>query len=432
MDINAEKLPNHVGLQDTEQKRGTYRTHHLGFADDRQRADGIRIFSYEQAIGLAWEWFKESNVLDDASEAKPIGINEEIACKPTGGVYTIGHALSEYVEWKRLCSAKSYTQTIVGHINYHLMPRIGHLAAESFNSEHLRIFIKDVLETPPKRGNQSIRGRLSIDNLNDEALRKRKKTINSLISIIRQALHMAWENGKYDNDRAWRVLRYLPNVDRPRTLHLSRPECAQLLDACQPDLRRFVMGALNTGCRATELLRMDASHVGRDGYGVYVTPVKAYRPRFIFLADEGMAFFLSLAEGKAPHEKLFLRDNDREWFYNYKHPFKQAVRSATLPDDFCFHGLRHTYASQLIQSGAPLPVVAEQLGHKNSGTVSKTYGHLAPQIREAEVRQRFTGICLENKRMARRQKRSLQTWRESLHGSNWRTYATIDDTDRTY
>lgn len=156
------------------------------------------------------------------------------------------------------------------------------------------------------------------------------------------------------------------------------------------------MGALYTGCRATEVLRMNASHVDRDGPGVYVTPVKSYRPRFVFLPDEGLEFFRRLALGKRGDDLLFLNRAGRPWFTNYRHPFKQAVLKADLPSGFCFHGLRHTYASQLVQAGAPLIVVAEQLGHRNTDTVSRTYGHMAPQIRAAEVCQRFSSLIDRN------------------------------------
>jgi hypothetical protein len=175
---------------------------------------------------------------------------------------------------------------------------------------------------------------------------------------------------------------------------------------------------------------MQAAHVGRDGYGVYITPVKSYRPRFVFLPDEGMTFFLRLAKGKRSSDLLFERPNGRSWYSYQKYEFKKAVRKADLPLEFTFHGLRHTYASQLVQAGAPLPVVAEQLGHANSDTVSRTYGHLSPQIRESEVRQRFTTLNRENAALANRTRKALKRWRSSLHGSNWRTYAIITDVKR--
>ncbi|MEI9990567.1 MAG: site-specific integrase [Rhizomicrobium sp.] len=312
-----------------------------------------------------------------------------------------------------------------GLINFHLLPRLGTLAADEFNGERLRAFALDVLETPPKRGNQELQPRRSIAD--EDALRKRKGTVNTLIGRLRVALRMAWENGKIDNDRSWRVLRRLPNVVCPRILHLNRAECRALLKECRSDLQQLVLAALYTGCRATELLRIQACHVGRDGYGVYITPVKRYRPRFVFLPDEGMAFFLALAKDRRPDDFLLVRSDGSPWYSLHRHMFKAAVRAADLPGAFTFHGLRHTYASQLIQAGTPLPVVAEQLGHSNTDTVSRTYGHLSPQIRESEVRQRFTTVSHTFGKLAAQKRRAMARWRGSLHGSDWRTYATITD-----
>jgi integrase len=51
-----------------------------------------------------------------------------------------------------------------------------------------------------------------------------------------------------------------------------------------------------------------------------------------------------------------------------------------------FHGLRHTYASMLVNSGCPLFVVARQLGHSDTKMVEKRYGHLAPSFIADSVR----------------------------------------------
>jgi integrase len=200
-----------------------------------------------------------------------------------------------------------------------------------------------------------------------------------------------------------------------------------LLKNCRPDLQRLVLGALYTGCRSLELLRLRACDVGRDGYGIYVAPSKTHKPRFVFLPDEGMAFFLALTRNRPAQALLFTRDDGRPWSEYYRVLFKGAARAAALPEDFSFHGLRHTYASQLVQAGAPLTVVSDQLGHVNTVTVSRTYGHVSPQIRESEVRQRFTVLEPKNAQSAERQKRALARWRVNFHGSSWRTYAKIRD-----
>ncbi|WP_152491108.1 tyrosine-type recombinase/integrase [Roseovarius sp. THAF27] len=102
--------------------------------------------------------------------------------------------------------------------------------------------------------------------------------------------------------------------------------------------------------------------------------------------------------------------------------------AAELPSGFVFHGLRHTYASQLVQAGTPLIVVAQQLGHANTDTVSRTYGHLAPQIREVQVRTHFAALDRHFVERALLQKTELEALSRSLQGTDWRAYGRIDPT----
>jgi integrase len=404
-------------------RAGGYYRRRLGPACD-SNGSGL---TYCDAVAAARQWFSRPAVHAHAADEKRIGVRQELVVCPVPGQYSVAHALNDYVEWKRLSAAKSHFETNLSLINHHIIPRLAHVLVAEFTGEHLRRFVKEVLETPPKRGNQALGKKRSIDSLDEEQARKRKKTINTLIGILRVAFQMAWESGKVENDRSWRCLRRIPAVDRPRILHLSRPECRDLLTQCRPDVARLVLGALYTGCRATELLRLRCGDVGRDGYGIYVAPLKTYKPRFVFLPDEAMAWFLDLTKDRKRSDLVFIRDSGKPWFGNYKHLFKAAVRAAALPDEFTFHGLRHTYASQLIQAGATVYAVAEQLGHADPTTVLRTYGHLSPQIRESEVRQRFTMVSPENAQAANSRRDELRTWRGSLHGGDWREYAKISD-----
>jgi len=45
---------------------------------------------------------------------------------------------------------------------------------------------------------------------------------------------------------------------------------------------------------------------------------------------------------------------------------------------FRFHDLRHTYGSLLIQEGASITYVKEQMGHSSIQVTVDTYGHLIP------------------------------------------------------
>ena len=103
-------------------------------------------------------------------------------------------------------------------------------------------------------------------------------------------------------------------------------------------------------------------------------------------------FFREQCKGKNPDDHVFLMQSGRRWNGNHKALFREAVIQSGLPANFVFHGLRHTYASQLGQAGTPLAIVARQLGHANTDTVSRTYGHLSCISIERELSQRFASI----------------------------------------
>ena len=209
-------------------KNKTYRQHRLGFAEEAENC-GEHGLTFAQAFARAHQWFGEDPARRNYSDARPIGSREELIACPIGDVFTIGHALADYIEWKRIAAARSHFLTLVNLTNFHLIPRVASVPAQAFNGENLRLFVRDVLETPPRRGNGPLVPKRSIERMSEEELRKRKKTVNTLIGILRVSLQMAWENGKFDSERAWRCMRRLPVIDRPRVLHLSRPECKRLL-----------------------------------------------------------------------------------------------------------------------------------------------------------------------------------------------------------
>ena len=67
-----------------------------------------------------------------------------------------------------------------------------------------------------------------------------------------------------------------------------------------------------------------------------------------------------------------------------KKSFRTSMKEAEI-EDFCFHDLRHTFASHLVMAGVPLLTVAELLGHKNI-EMTKRYAHLSPNHKAAAVR----------------------------------------------
>jgi integrase len=71
---------------------------------------------------------------------------------------------------------------------------------------------------------------------------------------------------------------------------------------------------------------------------------------------------------------------------------QEACDRAKISPAIGFHILRHTYASRLAMKGAPLTVIAEQLGHADTRVTHKHYAHLASSYVAETVRAAFTSL----------------------------------------
>jgi len=91
-----------------------------------------------------------------------------------------------------------------------------------------------------------------------------------------------------------------------------------------------------------------------------------------------IAEFPPLADGS-----LFYNTGKRLWnTSHYEKVFHTGAVKAGLPAGTTPHGLRHHYASVLLDGGESVVTVAERLGHRNANLVIKTYGHLMPDSEE--------------------------------------------------
>ena len=87
-----------------------------------------------------------------------------------GDEYTVTHAMHDLVEWKRISAARTHLQTMISHINFHIIPRLGTIRLSEFKGTHVQAFIRDVLECPACPGNSTAHGGLSFSELTAEEL----------------------------------------------------------------------------------------------------------------------------------------------------------------------------------------------------------------------------------------------------------------------
>ncbi len=143
----------------------------------------------------------------------------------------------------------------------------------------------------------------------------------------------------------------------------------------------------STGLRVSELvsLNRDQINLDRKEFGVIG---KGRRQRVVFLSDTAVHWIqMYLAKREDDSKALFIRYSGsgkdlRLTSRSVQRMVEKYVRAARLPIKITPHGLRHSFATDLLSSGADLRAIQELLGHKNVST-TQIYTHITnPQLKD--------------------------------------------------
>jgi len=131
----------------------------------------------------------------------------------------------------------------------------------------------------------------------------------------------------------------------------------------------------STGLRVSELVKLNRDQINlkRREFGVIG---KGNRPRVVFLSASAVKWLEKYLAGRTD-------DNPALFFYKDKHLTVRTVqrivekyaKKAKLPVKITPHGLRHSFATDLLMAGADIRSVQEMLGHKNIST-TQIYTHV--------------------------------------------------------
>ncbi len=185
-----------------------------------------------------------------------------------------------------------------------------------------------------------------------------------------------------------------PNPRPKRTRFLSREEIEHLHEVldCHEGGRRgpqadIIRLLLLTGCRKNEIVRLRWREV--DGGQLRLEDSKT-GPRTVLLnrkAQEIIERHLAMTSG----EFVFPSPMDPAKPVSDNLPLWYEVRREAGLGDVRLHDLRHTYGSQAVMQGIPLPVVARLLGHSQV-SMTLLYAHCCD--REVEAAAERTGTMI--------------------------------------
>jgi integrase len=165
-----------------------------------------------------------------------------------------------------------------------------------------------------------------------------------VLAITKAVLNHAYDEGHISHRDAWgRKLKPFRNVEVARVRYLTVAEADRLLNACAADFRPLVRAALETGCRYSELARLEVRDFNRDSNTVAIGKSKSGKARHVILTPEGADFFRQHCAGRDGAEPMLRRADGTTWNKSDQaRPMREACAHARITPPIGFHGLRHT------------------------------------------------------------------------------------------
>ncbi|WP_158072876.1 tyrosine-type recombinase/integrase, partial [Clostridium haemolyticum] len=65
--------------------------------------------------------------------------------------------------------------------------------------------------------------------------------------------------------------------------------------------------------------------------------------------------------------------------------YLSRVINYELQINFCFHSLRHTHATMMLEAGANIKDIQHRLGHSKLSTTMDTYSHVTNKLTQTSV-----------------------------------------------
>lgn len=354
-----------------DSKRG-YKFHPLGTANDLSENVGV---SYQQALDKVREWMEREEL--------------ERKGKASRSPQTVAEAATDWLD--HFEGSERSKGTSASNVKHYILPILGSIEVRELTRKDVESWLHKTAKSKPikvqrreapnaKKLSPSRQSTIVYNATDPETIRKRRDTANRIFNDLRALLNRAADNDTALNRNVWESVDKFQNVARTSDEYLTLDEVPRFVTACPLDFRELGKAAVITGCRYDELCRLRVSAFDPHTATVSLVQPKTGKMKRIFLTDDEAAFFNRLAENKDANDHLLLRSDGKPWAKSHQQErMKEALSAAGIKRHVRFHDLRHTFASLLVQNGASIQLVANQLGHSGTAMATKHYAHLSPE-----------------------------------------------------
>lgn len=175
--------------------------------------------------------------------------------------------------------------------------------------------------------------------------------------------------------------RKLPNIryTQKDPLLFSKEQIACLLDsAVDLRVRTILLLGIDCGFRSKEIVNLKVSDIHSDNMTISIHNSKRNKSRTVKLSQLCLDTLRAYWKVYRPSDYFFVgRDGSSPANVNFVHyHFKAYLKQFSFySDDFHFHSLRHTFATNMLENGCDIFLLKKLLGHSSFSSTAR-YIHM--------------------------------------------------------
>lgn len=172
----------------------------------------------------------------------------------------------------------------------------------------------------------------------------------------------------------------IPRPKKPSKLPkmLSKAEIKRLFKVVENEKHLLILKlCYGMGLRVSEIVTLKIGHIDSERMQVLIAGAKGKKDRYVNLPKSVLESLRNYYKTYRPKDWLFGGQYDGAYSpRSVQAIFKRAMLKANIKKKIGIHGLRHSYATHLLESGADLRFIQQLLGHHSIKT-TQIYTHVS-------------------------------------------------------
>ena len=227
------------------------------------------------------------------------------------------------------------------------------------------------------------------DYLAESSNNLKPSSLSHRIRFIRSLFRWSHEEGIIELNPASKIKE--PKVGKRIPKFLTEREIEYLRDACITPIEKALFEFMfSTGCRIGEIVSLDRNSINWGNQSAIVLG-KGDKEREVYFnvrCDIWLKKYLDTRDDNDPAIFVTERSLHRMSIAQMRYIIKRISKRAGINKTIHPHQLRHSYATHLLNNGAPLEVIQSLLGHEKSET-TRIYAQLSGRLRQEFYRKYF-------------------------------------------